>query len=172
MFLPQPLPRTLFEEIGKIIVIWATIEQDLVLQTSAMAAIKTDGKPTDYLRLDFTRLRRLWFGHCRANFSDKWFNKIVNPLNCELARLAEQRGLIVHGMWEPAGRGRFTLRYFEQKTALTQYENTVTLRTIREIRSDSFLLAKRVHEFTSGKDGDYQGSRAFLEIAAPIIPVD
>lgn len=123
MFLPEPLPRTLFEEIGKIVVIWATIEQDLILQTSAMAAQKTDGHTTDYLRLSFKKLREKWVRLCAENFDQKTVNKIVNPLNVELDRLSVERGTIVHGMWKQTGRGTFKLTCFEQKAQLIQYVN-------------------------------------------------
>jgi hypothetical protein len=93
MFRPPPLPRTLFQEIGKIVVVWTTIEQSRILHTSAMAAMRTDGKPVDYLRMDFTRLRKKWFALCKENFDSKTFNKIVNPLNADLANQSETRGI-------------------------------------------------------------------------------
>lgn len=171
--LPQPLPRTLFEEIGKIVVIWASIEQNIMMQTSAMAAMKVDGKTTDYLRLDFTRLRKIWLPLCRENFNTVTFNTVVNPLNSEMARLAEQRGLIVHGTWTHTGRGKFKLSWYEQKTHLTHFENeNVTLGTVREIRHDSFLLSKRVYDFTWGADGSHKGARAFLKTVPAVVPSD
>lgn len=152
--------------------IWAAIEQNIILQTSAMAAQKTDGKTTDWLRMDFKRLREKWFGLCRENFDAKTFNKIVNPLNVELARLSEQRGLIVHGYWLPAGRGKFKLDCFEQKGQLAHYRNDVPLRLLREIRHDSFLLSKRVHDFTTGKNSGPDGPSARLKVVSPVIPTN
>lgn len=122
MFQPEPLPRTLFEEIGKIVVLWATIEQDILLQTSALAAQETDGKTTDFLRLEFKRLRQEWLKLCRKHFSTHTINTIALPLNQELARLSDQRGLIVHGRWKPKGRGKFELDLFEQKSQLTRFQ--------------------------------------------------
>lgn len=170
MFLPAPLPRTIFEEIGKVVVIWATIEQDIILQTSAMAAQKTDGKPTDYLRMDFRRLREKWFSLCREYFDTTTFNKIVNPLNVELCRLSEQRGLIVHGRWTKRSRGQFQLNCFEQKSNLVHYETDVSLATLRTIRHDSYLLSKRVHRFTAGDPSFKDGKLPVLKEIGPVSP--
>lgn len=172
MISPQPLPRTLFEELGKIVVLWATIEQNIVLHCSAMAALKTDGKTTDFLRLDFKRLREKWFGLCRENFDTKTFNKIVNPLNCELARLAPERGAVVHGLWRQTGRGKFELTSYEQKGQLISYVNDVTIAQMREIRHDSYLLSKRVQRFVSGNDGDNNVTRSRLIVAGTVKPTD
>lgn len=156
MILPQPLPRTLFEELGKIVALWATIEQNVVLHCSAMAAQKTNGKTTDYLRFDFTRLRKIWFGLCRENFDTATFNKIVNPLNVEMVRLATQRGYAVHGIWRTVGRGKFELTCYEQKGQLVSFVSDVTIKELREIRHDSYLLSKRVSGFVSGdQDGEH-----------------
>lgn len=172
MFSPEPLPRTLFEEIGKIVALWAVIEQDIMLQTSALASFSTGGKTTDYLRLEFKRLRKEWLKVCRLRFPRVTVNKIVMPLNEEMAKRAEDRGNIVHGMWTHTGRGKFRLTMFEQKGQLVRYENDLTLNQIKQIRAATYLLSKRVHSFTTGQDGVHNGPRPILKTIAPVIPKD
>lgn len=137
-----------------------------------MAARKTDGKPTDYLRMDFKRLREKWFSLCRENFKPSTMNKIVNPLNVDLARLSIERGNAVHGMWCPAGRGKFKLISHEQKTQLISYESDITLAQLRAVREASYFLSLRLHEFTSGQNGPGEVVRAFLKPAHSLIPSD
>lgn len=166
MLAPPPLPRTLFEELGKIVVIWATIEQNLVLHCSAMAAQKTGGKTSDFLRLDFKRLREKWFALCRENFDAKTVNKTVTPLNMELARLSIERGYAVHGLWSQRSRGKFILTSYEQKSRLISYQNEVSLMQLKQIRHDSYLLSKRVDAFVSGEDDGPNFKRAHLVVVS------
>lgn len=169
MFPPQPLPRTLFEEIGKTIALWAVIEQDIMLQTSALASQKTGGKPTEYLRLDFKRLRKEWLKQCRERFSEHTINTIVLPLNQEMAARSEDRGNMVHGMWQHTGRGKFRLTMFEQKDGLMHYEIDLTLKQIQQIRGATYLLCRRVHRFTTGQDGDSDLKRPILQTVIPLV---
>jgi hypothetical protein len=94
----QKLPHSLLTELGRVVAIWANIEQDILMQTSALAAKATHGVPSEFLRLDFKRLRETWFRLCRDNFDTKTFNKSVNPINVEIARLAPFRQpFMAHG---------------------------------------------------------------------------
>jgi hypothetical protein len=164
------LPRTLFQEIGKIVVVWATIEQDLVLHASAMASQKTDGFTTDYLRFDFKRLREKWYSLCREYCDEKTFNKVVHPINTDLATYSELRGNVVHTMWHHAGRGKYTTVSFEQKGQLIKYEGDVTLHELRSLTHHSFELSQRIHAFVTGNNGSANTKRAFLEPRTPVIP--
>jgi len=64
--LPPTLPGALLAELGNLCVVWAHIEQSLILHASAMAAQDTDGKPIEYLRMDFKRLREKWYNLSNA----------------------------------------------------------------------------------------------------------
>lgn len=167
MFSPEPLPRTLFEEIGKIVALWAVIEQDIMLQTSSLAAQATNGKTTAFLRLEFRRLRKVWLSQCRKHFSKPTCDQIVLPLNQELAKRADDRGNIVHGMWSHTGRGKFKLTNFEQKGQLVRYESDITLDQIRQMRGATYLLCNRVHRFATGQDGDSNFVRPILKTVIP-----
>ena len=172
MFLPPPLPRTLFEEIGKIVVVWATIEQDLVLHASAMASQKTDGHTKEYLRFDFKRLRETWYKLCKEYCDKKTFNKIVHPINTDLATYSELRGNIVHTMWYHAAPGKYKTVVFEQKGQLIKYEGDVTLNELRSLTHHSYELSQRLHAFVTGKNGEGNRKSAFLKPRSTILRSD
>ena len=127
----EPLSPTLLTELGKVITTWARIEQNMILHASAMAAYHTNGKPIEYLRMDFKRLREKWYSLCRTNFDPLIMNKIVEPLNSKLGPLSKERGHYVHGVWAGISRERFHLSYWEQKTSLEKIEGELTLTQIR-----------------------------------------
>src|SRR5829696_4605852 len=124
---PSRLPRTLLAELGRVTAIWAYIEQDILTQTSAMAARKTGGHPVDHLRIDFKRLRQAWYGLCREYFHPKIFNETINPINVEIVRLAPFRHHAVHGTWSVRGRGKYRLSIWEQRTSLDLLEAPYSL---------------------------------------------
>jgi hypothetical protein len=150
MPLPAQLPRTLYAELGKLSVIWANIEQDMILQTSAMCAQDTDGRPIEYLRMDFKRLREKWYKECRKRFDAETFNKIVHPLNTKLAALSPERGHAIHGLWNAKKRGKYELLFFEQKQQLASYRMDYSLKQLRGLVSASNLACKELYSFTTG----------------------
>jgi hypothetical protein len=150
MPVPPSLPRTLYAELGKLSVIWANIEQDLIMQTSAMCAQDTDGVPIAQLRTDFKRLREKWYDECRKRFDAKVFNKVVHPLNMQLCRFAPVRGNCIHGLWSVRGRGKYELGYFEQKGELQLFVKPYTIAELRRVIAASDLIAREVWDFTSG----------------------
>lgn len=127
----EPLGRPLLTELGKVVTTWARIEQNMILHASAMAAYRTNGKPIEYLRMDFKRLREKWFALCKTNFEPRIMDKIVNPLNSKLGPLSKERGHYVHGVWQQLSPERFHLSYWEQKTSLEKIEGELTLSQIR-----------------------------------------
>lgn len=149
--IPPPLPRTLFIELGKLSVVWAHIEQDLILHSSAMAAQDTEGKTLEYLRMDFKRLREKWYSLCRERFDAKTFNKVVHPINTRLALLSPERGYAIHGLWSTTGRGKYHLRFFEQKAQLASYHVDFTLPQLRGLVSASYMVGKDIHNFVTGR---------------------
>jgi hypothetical protein len=160
--IPPPLPRTLYAEIGKVIVIWAHIEQDIILHTSAMAAQDTDGKPLEYLRLDFKSLREKWYAECKKRFPETVMNTVVNPLCSNLAKLSRERGYVVHGLWSVVGRGKFHLHIFEQKGKLESLSSDYSLSQLRGYVGASYRTSKDVHRFTSGKHSCFKKMKSSL----------
>jgi hypothetical protein len=166
----QKLPHSLLTELGRVVAIWANIEQDILMQTSALAAKATHGVPSEFLRLDFKRLRETWFRLCRDNFDTKTFNKSVNPINVEIARLAPFRHEAIHGTWTAIGRGKYHLSLWEQKTALQRREAPYSLPQIRGLVSESFRLAQRVRGFSHSGHGAVDSLNALVPEALAIIP--
>ena len=151
-------------EIGRITAIWAHIEQALIVHTSAMAAVHTGGDPREYLRMEFRRLREKWYGLCREHFDQPTFDKIVHPINSELARLAPHRGYAIHGVWSVIKRGRYLLSYFEQKTGLELHEHEYTLRSLRGFAIRSFLLEERLRALVDSNHGGKYALGSLVEI--------
>lgn len=169
--IPPPLPRTLVAEIGKVVVIWAHIEQDIILHTSAMASLETDGKPLEYLRMDFKRLREKWYQECRKRFPDRIINTVVNPLSSNLAKLSLERGYVVHGLWSVVGRGKYHLHIFEQKGQLESLSSDYSLTQLRGFVAAPYRTSKDVHRFTSGTHSCFKDTQStFAKIGDAIIP--
>ena len=101
--------------------------------------------------MDFKRLREKWYSLCRDRFAPRIFNKIVHPLNTKLAALSLERGYAIHGLWTVVGRGRFNMTIFEQKGELVSSQAEFELRQIRSMVSASYVAAKEVFKFTSGR---------------------
>jgi|TARA_R100001244_G_scaffold20643_2_gene21395 hypothetical protein len=169
---PQSLPDTLAKELGRITIAWASIEQNLILHASAMAAIHTDGKPLEYLRMDFKRLRQKWYSLCRDAFPAETMNKTINTLNSNLSKLSLERGYYFHGTWTRVSRGRYRLSCWEQKTELSLLEGELTLAQIRQFASACERTSRQVHQFCTGEHGAKDGYRATGEITFPLKPVD
>jgi hypothetical protein len=127
----KPL-RRLNQELGRMAVIWAEIEQNLILHASAMAAEQTDGWPREYLRLDFKRLREKWLSFTTKMFPDKKWRRIFNPLNESLVKSSRTRNFFTHGTWKYHGAGIYSLSWFEQKDDLKNYVMTTTIREIQD----------------------------------------
>jgi hypothetical protein len=171
--IPPSLPRTLLTEIGKVSVIWAHIEQNLILHCSAMAAQETDGKPIEYLRMDFKRLREKWYSLCRERFDEGIFNKIVHPLNSKLRPLSLERGYVVHGLWSVAGRGKYHLRIFEQKTELASFGSDYSLAQLRGFVRASERTSKELDQFTTGRHSCFKNKTGTVsKITVSLKPVD
>lgn len=169
---PQELPATLLAELGYIITSWASIEQNLILQSSAMAAVHTDGKPEEYLRMDFKRLRKKWFSLCRDAFPRDVIDTTVNPLNSNLAKLSLERGYYVHGTWKRVGRGRYRLSCWEQKDSLRLLEGELELDQIRRFSAACRRTSFDVSNFASNKHSDENRFRAVGEITIPLVPIN
>ena len=172
MPIPQSLPDTLLAELGKVTAIWANVEQDLVLHASAMAAYHTNGKPVEYLRMDFKRLREKWFSLCRNAFPAEVINRSVNTLNSNLAKLSLERGHYVHGIWSRVGRGRYRLSYWEQKASLEFIEGELTLRQIRTFVAACHRTSIQLHRFCTGEHGTENRYSAFSEVTVLLVPRD
>jgi hypothetical protein len=130
---------SLLAEIGSIVTTWAYIEQEIILQASALASQATRGRPIEPLRLDFTSLRQKWYRLWRRHQTDKVFNKEIQPLNMKLAVASTQRAYVVHGKWSVTGPGRYHLDWWEQKDSLERYSIDYTL---KELRAHSKHLLK------------------------------
>ena len=160
--IPPPLPRTLLAEIGQLVVIWAYIEQDMILHTSAMASQDTNGKTLEYLRMDFKRLREKWYSECRKRFPEAIFNKVVNPLNVNLAKLSQERGYVVHGLWSVVGRGKFHLHIYEQKGSLESLSSDYSLTQLRRFVAASHRTSVDIHKFTSGEHSCFKNMKSTI----------
>lgn len=169
---PSKLPSSMLAELGRVVAIWAYIEQDILTQTSAMAAMKTDGYPRDFLRLDFKRLRQTWYRLCRERFSAEIFNTIVNPLNVEIVRLAPFRHEAIHGTWSALERGKYHLALWEQKTSLELRSAPYSLPQIRGLALQSFRLAQRVRTFTHSDHRAVDSFNAIFPEEVTVIPRD
>ena len=171
--IPPALPRTLLAEIGRVAVIWAHIEQEMILHCSAMAAQDTGGKPIEYLRMDFKRLREKWYSLCKQRFDDEILDKLVHPLNSKLAPLSVERGYIIHGMWSVAGRGKYHLRIFEQKNDLDVKEAPYSLSQLRRFVRASDRAAFEFNRFTTGRNSRFQNkNRTVTKVTNALIPRD
>jgi hypothetical protein len=166
---PSKLPASLLTELGRVVVIWAHIEQDILMQTSAMAALKTDGHPREFLRLDFKRLRETWYRFCRENFSPKIF-KEAHSINTEIVRLAPFRHHAIHGTWSVIGRGVYELSIWEQKASLDQLTARYPLSGLRGLVAQSFDLARRVRAFTSSGHGSVDRLNALVPEEIAVVP--
>lgn len=171
MPLPPSLPAALLTELGKLTVVWAHLEQDIILHASAMAAQETDGVPMEHLRMDFKRLREKWYSLCKARFDTEIINRVVNPLNSGLARYALERGSMIHGLWSPLADSRFKLWYFEQKTSLDSYHSEHTLQEVREAVSAHQSLGTEVNHFCTGKHTCFKNLEGTVaKVGAPFMP--
>jgi hypothetical protein len=171
MPVPPPLPRTILAELGKVTVIWAHIEQELILHASAMAAYHTDGKAVEYLRMDFKRLREKWYSLCKQNFPKDIVDKVVHPLNTKLCKLVPERGYYVHGLWKQIGRGKFELFYFEQKTGLASYRGNLSLRQVQGFVGVSYRASQELNHFATGKHACFKDkSGTIAKVPAALIP--
>ena len=166
------MPTTMLAKIGRITALWAHIEQDLTLHASAMAAQHTDGHPTEYLRMDFKRLREKWYDLCRASFDDATQNKIVNPLNSELARISIARGNVVHGLWTANPDGQFSLHFWEQKHTLEKFETPYSEEQLQALTDAIFNAAKRLKRFSYGNHSGKDGLGALAEVGRTLTPSD
>jgi hypothetical protein len=170
---PPALPRTLLAEIGKVAVIWAHIEQELILHASAMASQDTGGKPVEYLRMDLKRLREKWYSLCQHRFDDEILNKIVHPLNSKLAPLSVERAHVIHGLWNVIGRGKYHLHIFEQKTGLEIKEADYSLAQLRRFVRASQRASLELDWFTSGRNFRFQNKkRTVTKVTNTLIPID
>ncbi len=160
--IPPPLPRTLLAEIGKVIVIWAHIEQDMILHCSAMAAQDTNGKPIEYLRMDFKRLREKWYQLCVKRFDKKLIDKVVGPINSKLAKLSLERGYVVHGRWSVIGRGKYHLCIFEQKQTLESLRSDYSLDQLRGYVAASYRASKELDHFMSGRHALFKNMKGSI----------
>lgn len=172
--IPPSLPRTIIAEIGKVTIIWAHIEQDLILHTSAMASQDTDGKPVEYLRMDFKRLREKWYSECRKRFPSAIMNKVVGPLNSNLAKLSLERGYVVHGLWSVIGRGKYHLRiFFEQKGQLVDLRADYSLAQLRGYVGASYRTSKQVDLFTTARHSCFKNMKGTVaKIGDTLAPLD
>ena len=171
--IPPPLPRTLLAEVGKVTIIWAHIEQDMILHTSAMASQETDGKPIEYLRMDFKRLREKWYSECRKRFPDQIMNKVVGPLNSNLAKLSLERGYVVHGRWSVVGRGKYHLHIFEQKSGLESFGADYSLYQLRGFVGASFTACKQLDSFTTGRHSCFKNMKGTVaKIGDAFVPLN
>jgi hypothetical protein len=169
---PSKMPTPLFTELGRVVVIWAYIEQDILTHTSAMGSQKTDGYPRDFPRLDFRRLRETWYRLCREYIDTKTFNKTVHPLNTEIVRLAPFRHHAIHGTWRVLGRGKYHLSIWEQKTSLERLESPYSLSELRGLVVESFNLARRIRKFTHAADGAERSLDALVPEEVALIPMN
>ena len=125
------LPRTMLQEIGRTTATWSAIEQNLLIQASAMHARDTDGWPTEYLRMDFKRLREKWWAQVAVRYPKRDVDRVFNPLNSRLADASKTRGYMMHGKWNVDSPGVYSLEWWEQKSMLNRYSMTVTLSQMR-----------------------------------------
>ena len=114
--------------------VWAQIEQSMILTVSALTAQDHDGNPTGNLRTDFKRLRDLWWAQSKLRLPKAHVDKVLHPLNTRLAEASKLRGQFMHGTFAPLGQGRFRVRIWEQRGDLDLRERVITLREVREFR--------------------------------------
>lgn len=154
-------PRSLLEQIGRIATTSAYIEQEIVLQASARAAQKTGGKPIEPLRTDFKRLREKWYSLCKENLDEKTVNKVIHPLNSDLAKMWPVRGYMIHGRWKIYGRAVYTVAWWEQTDTLRHYERKHSLSDIETFANELLKVLGRLYAFAdspAGRDAPVRAS--------------
>ncbi len=98
--------------------------------------------------MDFKRLREKWFGETRKRFSKAVVDKVINPLNMELAEASNWRGYFLHGVWNADPKGGFVLSWWEQKTDLKRYEMRLKIEDVLTFRLALENLMAQLCELT------------------------
>jgi hypothetical protein len=130
-------PPKLFIQVGRVATTTAFIEQEFILWTSALHAQSTGGKPTENLRMGFSRLLNKWWAQAQKRLDAKDVNKVVRPIYDDLREMWPTRNIIIHGTWYPQGRSRYRLNLWEQQNSLERIQLTLTLGELRRI-ADAF----------------------------------
>jgi hypothetical protein len=148
---PDQLPDELLVELGRFATDWAVVEQEVMLHASALASQDTDGYPTDYLRMDFKRLREKWYGLAKSKLGDEWQGRLMQ-LNDRLARRSKARGYALHGIWTVTGPETYLVHWWEQKGRLDRFTLPTNLDEVRgqtallrELRLDLVAFVRGVH---------------------------
>ena len=133
-------PRRLYQELGHITATWAEIEQHLLLTRSALTSKPYGGIPTGDLRERFTRLRKAWLNDLRKNYPKEKVDKIFQPINMRLAKLAIIRGDLIHGTWSVRRSGVYVWSLWEQRGKLVHKTKEYTLIELNSILTDMKTL--------------------------------
>ena len=148
---PDQLPDELLVELGRFATDWAVVEQEVMLHASALASQDTDGYPTDYLRMDFKRLREKWYGLAKSKLGDEHHPTLMK-LNDRLARRSKARGYALHGIWTVTGDQTYLVHWWEQKGRLERFNLPTNLdemkrqtALLRELRIDLVAFLSGAH---------------------------
>jgi hypothetical protein len=137
---------SLLIQIGRIATLSAYIEQEIILWTSALASQDTGGRPIEWLRMDFKRLREKWFGLAKKRNDMKTHDIFLLPLNDDLAKHWVIRRAMIHGKWFVIGRGRYEINWWEQKDMLRPWRMKSTLSGVRNFANSLFHMLGQIDE--------------------------
>jgi hypothetical protein len=138
------LPHRLLVQIGRVAAISAIVEQNIILWASALYAHDTGGDPIERLRMDFQRLREKWYAQASKRYDKTTFNKVIHPINSQLAKLWRLRGPIIYGVWKRAGNRQYHLSYFEQRDKLKTYSVTYTIGAVTNLANQIEKVLKQI----------------------------
>jgi hypothetical protein len=141
------IPVRLLTQIGRIAVASAYLEQEIKLWASALLAQNTAGIPAIGLERDFKRLRRMWFNEARKRLTPAELDKIVNPINSDLAILWKVRGMIIHGRWKHAGGDVYVVDGWEQRERLRHWSYTYSLAEVQEVADRLLAILAQLYAY-------------------------
>lgn len=140
------LPKSLLAEIGQLANTWAHIQQELLMQSSALSSKSTGGYTTTPLPIAFDRLRKHWFAEMGKYVSTKNMNQHINKVSGDLGKLARVRNYAVHGLWVYGAPGKYEVVVWEQLQTLTRKTAKVTLKQLKRFNVESLALYGRLYK--------------------------
>lgn len=141
------LPARLLAQIGRVATASASLEQSILIHTSALASRDTGGIPSEDLWMDFKRLRMRWYALVKKRADKKTLNTVLHPINTDLARLWPIRGYVVHGRWRRIAKDEYEVDWYEQKNSLRHQKRHFTLDSIKRLGDKFEALLARFHQY-------------------------
>lgn len=127
-------PPNLLLHIGRVAIATAFIEQEFVLWASALYSQSTGGKPTEHLRMSFSRLLNKWWAEAQKRLDAKVI-KSIRPIYDDLRQMWPMRNIIIHGTWHPDGRSHYRINLWEQHKTLERKRLDLTIGDLGRIAS-------------------------------------